>query len=75
MADMTHNNDKLPERKAAYQRRQEPLEARCKRCREISSPSIDRCNYHCDNGRRLRMLEVEFSDVTGWSHDNWKNAE
>lgn len=33
-------------------------------------PSADCCD-ECTIGRRLRFLEAEYSDVTGWSHSKW----
>lgn len=65
---------KHAERKAAYERKQAEMLERCKRCMKNGQPSTERCTYHCDNGKRLRWLEAEYSDVTGWSHQNWRNG-
>ena len=55
-------------REAAYKRRKSALEVRCNGCKQRS---IERCDV-CTVGRQLRYLEVEYSDVTGWSHNYWQ---
>ena len=64
----------LEARRAAYERKQEGMLEQCKRCMKNGQPSFDHCNYHCSNGKRLRWLEAEYSDVTGWSHQNWRSG-
>lgn len=60
------------ERKKAFERKRAELYKICDRCRKASgTPSIERCDYGCTTRRRLRMLETEYSDVSGWSHDKW----
>ena len=54
-------------RKESYQRKKKELEKICNKCKMCS---IERCN-DCTTGRRFRYLEIEYSDVTGWSHDYW----
>jgi len=61
----------MNKRKETFDRKRQELNLICQRCRQNSTPSIDRCT-DCTTGRKLRMLEVEYSDVTGWSHDHWK---
>ena len=61
----------MSERKEIYYRKSEALLKRCSRCRSsVYPPTPDRCD-ECTTGRKLRMLETEYSDVTGCSHDNW----
>lgn len=61
-------------REEQYEEKRKKLEKRCQKCKETSliPPSYDRCDYHCTIGRKIRYLESEYSDVTGWSHENWK---
>lgn len=59
-------------RREHYEKKREDLNKNCERCRKTQHPTIERCNYHCSIGRKLRMLEAEYSDVTGWSHDHWR---
>ena len=59
-------------RKEQYETKMKQLEVRCVRCRKIEMPSVERCNYHCFIGFKIRMLETEYSDITGWKHDTWK---
>lgn len=62
------NNDG---RKKAYERRMEELQKICERCRKMSGePTSERCTY-CANGEKVRWLEAEYYDVTGWSHKKW----
>ena len=56
------------DRKAIYEARRAEIEKQCAKCIMKSS---ERCNW-CTLGRRLRALEAEYSDVTGWSHKNWQ---
>ena len=59
-------------RKKAFEKKKAELDKVCDICRNRSGmPTIDHCNYGCTTGQRLRMLETEYSDVTGWSHDKW----
>ncbi len=59
------------DRKETYEKRRKELEEKCKRCHKQSNPSWDRCHYHCSIGRKIRMLEAEYADITGWSHNTW----
>ena len=64
----------LTERRAEYERKRESLLKICKVCRQqnkIFPPTSDRCDYGCDTGKRIRWLETEYSDVTGWTHKKW----
>lgn len=61
----------MSSREEIYQKKQNELLTQCNKCRKVSTPSFERCNYDCTIGRRLHMLEVEYSDVTGWSHKHW----
>ena len=63
------NNDSLTieTRKEAYERRKVMLESHCNGCQ---TRSIERCD-DCIIGRKLRYLEIEYYDVTGWSHEYW----
>ena len=55
-----------------YDRKRNEISKRCETCRKgISAPSIERCD-ECTVGRKLRMLEVEYASVTGWSHKSWQ---
>ena len=55
-------------RKQEYERKRENLIANCKKCNLCS---IERCD-ECIIGKRLRWLESEYSDITGWTHKKWK---
>lgn len=57
-------------RKEAYERRKSELLKRCESCRKTQKPTPERCDS-CTTGKRLRWLETEYSDVTGWSHKKW----
>ena len=58
-------------RQETYKRKSGELLKRCVSCRNSPyPPSVERCD-ECTIGRRLRMLESEYSDVTGWSHSTW----
>lgn len=59
----------IGERKKAYLQKQEELKTRCYACKTCS---IERCDT-CIVGLRLRWLETEYADVTGFTHDEWKN--
>ncbi len=61
----------MESRKNAYDRKTKELSERCMVCRSgVFKPSIERCE-ECTTGRRMRMLETEYADVTGWSHTKW----
>lgn len=63
----------MEKRKEAYERKQNELLERCRICRSYNSPTPECCDYHCNTGKKLRWLEAEYSDVTGWNHENvWK---
>lgn len=63
-------------RRETYERRKAELEKNCERCRKLQQhPTPERCDYGCTIGKKLRWLETEFSDVTGWSHKNWQNQK
>jgi len=59
-------------RREQYNSRYCPLIQHCITCQKIYKVSVERCNYHCIIGMRLRWLETEFSDVTGCSHRKWE---
>ena len=61
----------LEERKAAYEQRRAELEKHCNGCR---TRSVERCDS-CTWGKKLRWLQTEYSDVTGWSHSLWKRGD
>ena len=61
----------MNERKEAYKKQRDELNAKCVDCRKLQTPSYERCNYGCSIGKKLRWLETEYSDVTGFSHKNW----
>ena len=56
------------DRKATYEAKREEVQKQCNKCIMISP---ERCNW-CTIGRKLRALEAEYSDVTGWSHAKWQ---
>lgn len=59
-------------RREIYDRKVKEISSRCEVCRKGAfPPSVERCD-ECTIGRKLRMLEAEFADVTGWSHKIWK---
>ena len=59
-------------RQENYEKKREELEVQCAKCRTSTfMPTSERCDYGCTIGRKLRMLEAEYSDVTGWSHNKW----
>lgn len=64
----------VEERKQAYQKKLEALKRECEKCIKQSNGVInyDRCQMHCRIGFRIRALETEYSDVTGFSHNSWK---
>lgn len=69
------NEKKLQQRKERYETRRAEHTKRCEMCRKSPfPPSIERCE-ECTTGRKLRMLEVEYSDVTGWSHKIWNQDQ
>lgn len=59
-----------------YLKKRDALEKECamrrknKQC--IDNPSPERCGA-CNVGKRMRWLESEASQITGWSHTYWKN--
>ena len=55
-------------RSQRYEKRRTELEKGCIGCK-VRSP--DRCDS-CTTGKRLRWLQTEYSDVTGWSHTLWQ---
>lgn len=62
----------MEKRKKEYERKQEVLLERCRICNSYNSPTPECCNY-CSTGKKLRWLESEYSDVTGWKHEKvWK---
>ena len=64
--------EELEKRKKFFEIRREELTMECKRCvTALGMPTVDHCNHGCGTGYRLRMLEVEFADITGWSHEHW----
>lgn len=59
-------------REERFEKKRTELMVHCNRCRSRKyKPSIEQCD-ECSIGRKIRMLEVEYSDVTGWSHSKWK---
>ena len=60
-------------RKEEYEKKRKQLEEVCVKCRKINKnfpPTAERCNS-CRTGNRLRWLQTEYADVTGWSHSIW----
>lgn len=61
----------MASRKEQYENKRKEISAQCTKCRGRKyPPPLERCE-ECTTGRRLRMLETEYSDVTGWSHSKW----
>ena len=58
-------------RKATYEKRKQELQKHCANCKTRSLVRCDSCIW----GQRLRWLETEYSDVTGWSHKLWKEGK
>ena len=58
-------------RQVAYEKRKKELEKRCNGCKVRT---FERCDS-CTTGKRLRWLQTEYSDVTGWSHNLWQNKK
>ena len=54
-------------RTASYEKRKAQLKCYCDRC--VGSYP-EKCNY-CNIGQKLRWLETEYADITGWSHAYW----
>ena len=54
-------------RREAYERKRQEILKNCEGCR---MQSAERCTS-CTFGKRLRWLEAEYADVTGWSHGKW----
>lgn len=62
----------MKERKEAYEKRRNELLERCRHCTAFNSPTPECCEC-CNTGEKLRWLEAEYSDVTGWKHGRmWK---
>lgn len=59
------------ERKEAYERKRAALNAICEQCMRRGGIDHERCQMHCSTGNKLRWLETEYADVTGWSHNKW----
>lgn len=56
-----------------YEKKRKQLEEICIKCRKdnkIFPPTAERCNS-CRTGNKLRWLQTEYADVTGWSHKLW----
>ena len=64
--------EKIETRRQAYERRRTKLEEKCRKCQgqENKTQTPERCE-ECIVGWRLRSLETEYSDITGWSHRKW----
>ncbi len=63
-------------RREEYEKKRTQLEEICVKCRrdnKIFPPKAERCNS-CRTGNKLRWLQTEYSDVTGWSHDLWNKG-
>lgn len=61
----------MESRRETYNRKVSELSKRCTECRKGAfKPSPERCE-ECTTGRKMRMLEAEYADVTGWSHTKW----
>ena len=58
-------------RKEQYEKRRKELEGNCAGCK---TRSYERCNS-CTWGKKLRWLQTEYSDVTGWSHKLWNQGK
>ena len=63
----TSNKKTTSDRRATYEAKREEAQKPCAKC-TMRNP--ERCTW-CTFGRRLRALEAEYSDVTGWSHSKW----
>lgn len=59
------------DRKILYEKRRKELEKHCTNCK---TRYYERCN-DCIWGKKLRWLQTEYSDVTGWSHLLWKDNQ
>ncbi|MBE5806384.1 MAG: hypothetical protein E7313_06770 [Clostridiales bacterium] len=64
----------MNERKDVYERKLNELNQKCLACRKENVISFEKCNYGCAIGKRIRWLETEYSDVTGYSHKIWKKG-
>lgn len=53
-------------RRASYEQQRKELEKKCITCKPSS---WEQCSYGCSVGRSLQLLQVRFSDVTGWGHN------
>lgn len=63
------------ERKKVYERKRTELLMQCAKCQTYQTPTPDHCNYDCNIGNKLRWLEAEYADVTGWRHQTWNKGE
>lgn len=61
----------MSKRKEDYEKLRDELTKKCVICRSHNSPTIECCDYSCSTGKKLRWLETEYSDVTGWGHKAW----
>lgn len=61
------DNDIKKAHKEAYEREVAEIEKNCEGC-TMRSP--ERCDW-CTHGRRRRLVEAKYADVTGWSHGKW----
>lgn len=60
-------------RREAYERKRKQLLEWCGLCTTYNSPTPECCEYSCSTGKKLRQIEIEYADVTGWGHDKtWK---
>lgn len=62
----------MKNRREEYEKKQAELVERCRICTMYNSPTPECCDFSCSTGRRLRWLETEFADITGWSHGKWR---
>lgn len=70
-------NTQKQQRVEKFRAKQEAILEQCEICRSQNRhfpPTTERC-YHCHNGQRMRYLENEYSDVTGWSHEQWQEQK
>lgn len=71
---MAMDDTQKQQRAEQYQAKRAAILKQCEICRSQNHhfpPTAERC-YHCNNGQRMRYLENEYSDVTGWSHEQWQ---
>ena len=61
------------ERRQQYQAELDALNAKCAECiQQNGTVDYQRCEQHCYIGFRIRTLEVQNSDLTGFTHEAWK---